>query len=119
MSANPFIQWKKNETRWIDRDWNSEEKAIFEDAIQQHGAELRLIREEIGTRSVYEVARYYGHWKRYVITSPNHRNRWITTGSTAQNSRKSMPRSGKSVPRTRRRKLHPHPLPIAIPKVLS
>lgn len=59
-----LLQWKKNETRWIDRDWSSEESAVFEDAIQQHGAELRLIREEIGTRSIYEVVRYYGHWKR-------------------------------------------------------
>jgi len=65
--ADPPLQWKKNETRWIDRDWNTEEKTIFEDAIQQHGAELRLVREEIGTRSVYEVVRYYGHWKRWVL----------------------------------------------------
>lgn len=66
--VDPSLQWKKTETRWIDRDWISEEKTIFEDAIQQHGAELRLIREEIGTRSIYEVVRYYGHWKKYAIS---------------------------------------------------
>ncbi len=29
-----------------------------------HGAELRPVREEVGTRSMYEVVRFYGHWKK-------------------------------------------------------
>lgn len=53
----------------MDRDWNTEEKSAFEDAILRFGAELRPIREEIGTRSIYEVVRYYGHWKRSVLRS--------------------------------------------------
>ena len=32
-----------------------------------HGAELRPVREEVGTRSMPEVVRFYGHWKKYRI----------------------------------------------------
>lgn len=38
--------------------------AAFEDAILAHGAELRSVRDEVQIRSVYEVVRYYGHWKK-------------------------------------------------------
>jgi hypothetical protein len=40
--------------------------AAFEDAVLTHGAELRTVRDEVGTRTIYEVVRYYGHWKKYV-----------------------------------------------------
>ena len=40
--------------------------AAFEDAISMHGAELRAVREEVGTRPMPEVVRFYGHWKKYV-----------------------------------------------------
>jgi hypothetical protein len=40
--------------------------AAFDDGILIHGAELRAIRDEIGTRTMPEVVRYYGHWKKYV-----------------------------------------------------
>jgi hypothetical protein len=43
--------------------------AAFEDAVLTHGAELRTIRDEVGTRTIYEVVRYYGHWKKYVAVS--------------------------------------------------
>lgn len=43
--------------------------AAFEDAVLTHGAELRTIRDEVGTRTIYEVVRYYGHWKKYVVVS--------------------------------------------------
>lgn len=36
----------------------------FEDAILTHGAELRAVREEVATRTMPEVVRYYGHWKK-------------------------------------------------------
>ena len=114
---NPPLQWKKNETRWIDRDWNSEERAIFEDAIQQHGAELRLIREEVGTRSVYEVVKYYGHWKKCVTGFPDYQR--LIFEPTARNSRKSTPRSGRSVPPIGGRRLHLRPWLMTTPKVLS
>ena len=39
--------------------------AAFEDAVLTHGAELRTVRDEVGTRTIYEVVRYYGHWKKY------------------------------------------------------
>ena len=32
-----------------------------------HGAELRAVREEVGTRPMPEVVRFYGHWKKYVV----------------------------------------------------
>lgn len=38
---------------------------MFEDAIAVHGAELRPVRDEVGTRTMPEVVRFYGHWKRY------------------------------------------------------
>ena len=53
----------------MDRDWTEVEKAAFEDAILSHGAELRPVRDEVGTRSMYEVVRYYGHWKKYVYVA--------------------------------------------------
>ncbi|KAJ7781909.1 hypothetical protein DFH07DRAFT_949600 [Mycena maculata] len=56
-------KWKKHETRYTDKEWSVEEVAAFEDAIAAHGPELRAVRDEIGTRSIYEVVRFYGHWK--------------------------------------------------------
>jgi hypothetical protein len=58
-------QWKTTETRFADREWDDDEKAAFEDAVLTHGAELRTVRDEVGTRTIYEVVRYYGHWKKY------------------------------------------------------
>lgn len=65
----PFLrplsyQWKKSETRYTDREWSDEEIAAFEDAIMAHGAELRIVRDEVGTRTMPEVVRFYGHWKK-------------------------------------------------------
>jgi len=58
-------QWKgKEETPFTDKEWSREEVVAFEDAIMQHGAELRLVRDEVGTRSIHEVVRFYGHWKK-------------------------------------------------------
>lgn len=62
-------QWKSAETRYADREWDDDEKAAFEDAVLTHGAELRTVRDEVGTRTIYEVVRYYGHWKKYVDPS--------------------------------------------------
>ncbi|CAK5267753.1 unnamed protein product [Mycena citricolor] len=56
-------KWKRSETRYIDKDWTPEEVAAFEDGIAAHGAELRAVREEIGTRTIFEVVRFYGLWK--------------------------------------------------------
>lgn len=60
------LQWKKGETRYIDREWTAEEVAAFEDGILHHGPELRAVRDEVGTRTVPEVVRFYGRWKKYV-----------------------------------------------------
>ncbi len=65
-----FCQWKTTETRCADREWDDDEMAAFEDAVLTHGAELRTVRDEVGTRTIYEVVRYYGHWKKYVVV-PN------------------------------------------------
>ncbi len=54
----------KNETRYTDKEWTQNEIAAFEDAIQMHGAELRAVREEVGSRTMPEVVRFYGLWKK-------------------------------------------------------
>ncbi|KAI0923517.1 hypothetical protein AcV5_009037 [Taiwanofungus camphoratus] len=64
-------KWKKVETRYTDRDWSDQEIAAFEDAIATHGAELRPVRDEVGTRSMYEVVRFYGHWKNRKLGEEN------------------------------------------------
>ena len=61
------MQWKTAETRYTDREWNDEEVAAFENGIAQHGAELRFVKDEIGTRTMAEVVRFYGKWKKLVI----------------------------------------------------
>ena len=61
-----LYQWKTTETRCADREWDDDEMAEFEDAVLTHGAELRTVRDEVGTRTIYEVVRYYGHWKKCV-----------------------------------------------------
>ena len=58
------MQWKKHESLFMDKEWTKEEILAFEDAIQQHGAELRAVRDEVVTRSMPEVVRFYGHWKK-------------------------------------------------------
>lgn len=60
------LQWKKYESRYTDRAWTPQEMAAFEDGILIHGAELRAVRDEIGSRAMPEVVRYYGHWKKCV-----------------------------------------------------
>ncbi|KAK2464013.1 hypothetical protein APHAL10511_003957 [Amanita phalloides] len=66
-------KWKKQETSCLDREWIRDEIAAFEDGILTHGAELRAVREEIGTRSMPEVVRYYGHWKNARLGEENKR----------------------------------------------
>ncbi|KAJ6519015.1 hypothetical protein C8R45DRAFT_1116957, partial [Mycena sanguinolenta] len=56
-------KWKRYETRYTDKEWSVEEVAAFEDAIAAHGPELRAVRDEVVGRSIYEVVRFYGHWK--------------------------------------------------------
>ncbi|KAF7370427.1 Lid2 complex component snt2 [Mycena sanguinolenta] len=56
-------KWKRYETRYTDKEWSVEEIAAFEDAIAAHGPELRAVRDEVVGRTIYEVVRFYGHWK--------------------------------------------------------
>ncbi|CAL1714076.1 unnamed protein product [Somion occarium] len=65
--------WKTEQTRYIDREWSEAEKAAFEDAILNHGAELRPVRDEVGSRTMPEVVRYYGHWKNMKLGEENRR----------------------------------------------
>ncbi|KAG8699565.1 putative PHD type zinc finger protein with BAH domain-containing protein [Ceratobasidium sp. 394] len=62
-SATRPRKWQARDTRFWDKDWTAEEIEQFERGIKQHGPEVRAIKEGIRTRSVYEVVRYYGHWK--------------------------------------------------------
>ncbi|KAI0675865.1 hypothetical protein C8Q78DRAFT_353648 [Trametes maxima] len=68
-------KFKKSETRYTDKEWTAEEVAAFEDAIQVNGAELRAVREEVGTRSMPEVVRFYAHWKNSKLREENIRIR--------------------------------------------
>ncbi|RDB15348.1 Lid2 complex component snt2 [Hypsizygus marmoreus] len=64
-------KWKKQETPYTDREWTRDEIAAFEDAIMTYGAELRPVREEVATRSMPEVVRFYGHWKNAKVGEEN------------------------------------------------
>ncbi|KZP17574.1 hypothetical protein FIBSPDRAFT_957028 [Athelia psychrophila] len=64
-------KWKKYESRYTDRQWTLQEMAAFDDGILIHNAELRAIRDEIGTRTMPEVVRYYGHWKNAKLRERN------------------------------------------------
>jgi hypothetical protein len=72
-----MIQWKTFETRYIDKDWSEEEQGSFEDSILANGAELRAVREDVGTgkRSQAEVVRFYGHWKNDRLREENEAKR--------------------------------------------
>ncbi|KAJ1306572.1 hypothetical protein OPQ81_007573 [Rhizoctonia solani] len=56
-------KWQTKDSRFWDKDWTQEEVEQFENGIKQHGPEMRAIKEGIKTRSIYEVVRFYGHWK--------------------------------------------------------
>lgn len=64
-------RWKKAEVRIFDRDWTVEEVSAFEDAIQAHGPELRSVREEVSTKTIFEVVRFYGRWKNSKLREVN------------------------------------------------
>ncbi|KAI0318770.1 hypothetical protein OF83DRAFT_1163302 [Amylostereum chailletii] len=70
---NPYrmAKWKAGQVKYTDREWDEDEKAAFEDGIFVHGAELRAVREEVATRDIYEVVRYYGHWKNEKLGEEN------------------------------------------------
>ncbi|CAE6428957.1 unnamed protein product [Rhizoctonia solani] len=56
-------KWQAKDSRFWDKDWTQDEVEQFENGIKQHGPEMRAIKEGIKTRSIYEVVRFYGHWK--------------------------------------------------------
>lgn len=64
-------KWKKGETRHTDREWTADEVTAFEDGIFLYGAELRAVHDEIGTRSMAEVVRFYGQWKNSRLKEEN------------------------------------------------
>jgi hypothetical protein len=59
-------KWKKDATKFIDRPWAQDEKSKFDEAIKKHGADLQKVQDHVGTRDIYEVVRFYAHWKKYV-----------------------------------------------------
>ncbi|KAL0953950.1 hypothetical protein HGRIS_005111 [Hohenbuehelia grisea] len=74
-SVTRLEKWKKHETRYTDREWTPSEVAAFEDGIMTHNAELRAVREEVSSRSMPEVVRFYGHWKNSKLGEENERIR--------------------------------------------
>ncbi|KAH8110725.1 hypothetical protein DFH11DRAFT_1618256 [Phellopilus nigrolimitatus] len=89
-------KWKRQETRYTDREWNDEEVAAFEDGIAQFGAELRSVRDEVGTRSMPQVVRFYGKWKNARLREENARLREPDAYKKAK-----IPRSGAASPAAR------------------
>ncbi|KAI0794573.1 hypothetical protein C8Q74DRAFT_1366004 [Fomes fomentarius] len=68
-------KFMKHETRYTDKEWTHNEIAAFEDGISLHGAELRAVREEVNSRPMPEVVRFYGHWKNSKLKEENIRIR--------------------------------------------
>ncbi|KAG8958510.1 putative PHD type zinc finger protein with BAH domain-containing protein, partial [Tulasnella sp. 419] len=56
-------KWQKSESRFVDKDWTTEEVQIFEKGLDAYGAELFSIKGDLKGRSTAEVVRYYGKWK--------------------------------------------------------
>ncbi|KAJ3773251.1 hypothetical protein FB446DRAFT_733812 [Lentinula raphanica] len=76
LNAPRIEKWKAQPTRhYTDREWSREEIVAFEDAIAVHGAELRAVRDEVVVRSIYEVVRFYAHWKNSKLREENERIR--------------------------------------------
>ncbi|KAF9061938.1 hypothetical protein BDP27DRAFT_1406433 [Rhodocollybia butyracea] len=76
VNAPRFEKWKGPPAKhYTDKDWSRDEIIAFEDAIAVHGAELRAVREEVVVRSIYEVVRFYGHWKNSKLGEENMRLR--------------------------------------------
>lgn len=89
-------QWKKQATTCVDREWSTNEIAAFEDAIATHGAELRAVRVVVGKRSMPEVVRFYGHWKKWVFLFQSRDLLGKTDKTTALNLAKKTGASGNS-----------------------
>ncbi|KAF8596772.1 hypothetical protein BDV93DRAFT_527878 [Ceratobasidium sp. AG-I] len=77
-------KWQPRDTRFWDKDWTPEEIDLFEKGIKQHGPEIRAIKEGIKSRSVYEVVRFYGHWKNERL-GEEHRQSRSNSALTARN----------------------------------
>jgi hypothetical protein len=58
-------QWKK-ESRYADKEWDDEEIGAFESAIIDFGPELRSVCEQVTTRTLPEVVRFFTLWKTHV-----------------------------------------------------
>ncbi|KAF8159372.1 hypothetical protein B0H34DRAFT_654907 [Crassisporium funariophilum] len=78
MSIMRHEKWKAP-SPYKDKDWNREEVVAFEDAIAHLGPELRAVRDEVASRSMAEVVRFYGHWKSMKLGEENQRRK--TTGT--------------------------------------
>ncbi|KAG6841246.1 hypothetical protein C0991_000530 [Blastosporella zonata] len=66
-------KWKKYDTTYTDREWADDEIESFDGAIMMHGAELRAVREQIPSRTMPEVVRFYGLWKSAKVGEENRR----------------------------------------------
>ncbi|KAG6879946.1 hypothetical protein C0992_009304 [Termitomyces sp. T32_za158] len=66
-------KWKKYETLYTDREWTEDEVDAFDTAIRIHGAELRAVQEQIPSRKMPELVRYFGLWKSTKVGEENRR----------------------------------------------
>ncbi|CAE6467003.1 unnamed protein product [Rhizoctonia solani] len=87
-------KWQAKDTRFWDKDWTQDEVEQFENGIKQHGPEMRAIKEGIKTRSIYEVVRFYGHWKNDRLGDENRQSKTNTlTGKSISLKRSRSPSS--------------------------
>ncbi|KAL9713425.1 putative PHD type zinc finger protein with BAH domain-containing protein [Leucoagaricus gongylophorus] len=97
LAAHPFTavdmkskfrvdKWTKQEAPFRDEEWTREEIITFEDAIMHHNAELRAVRDEVVTRTMPEVVRFYGHWKNQKLGEQHKRIKEV--GETSQSIRR-------------------------------
>lgn len=61
------LKWKKEEILYGDKEWKDDEIRAFESAILDFGPELRSVRDQIITRTLPEVVRFFTLWKTYVF----------------------------------------------------
>jgi hypothetical protein len=57
------------EARYFDREWSDDEIRAFEQSIRAHGgAEMRVMQRDVRTRTIPELVRFYGRWKKRVFS---------------------------------------------------
>ena len=62
--GHAWLKWKSIETCYADCEWDDNNKAAFKDVIHTHSAVLCTVHDKVSMCTIYDVASYYGHWKK-------------------------------------------------------